>query len=105
MSVVPCLPAHLCVSPQRPVAGPPRERVTAAKATTVTTTTNAVDVAAAYAAVSSGAAGSPAASISAAADAASSAAAGGGSHAGVPIEGLTPTAMGMKMPRAIWKLP
>ena len=27
MSVVPCLPAHLCVSPQRPVAGPPRERV------------------------------------------------------------------------------
>ena len=29
MSVVPCLPAHLCVSPQRPVAGPPRERVTA----------------------------------------------------------------------------
>ena len=28
MSVVPCLPAHLCVSPQRPVAGPPRERVT-----------------------------------------------------------------------------
>ena len=23
MSVVPCLPAHLCVSPQRPVAGPP----------------------------------------------------------------------------------
>ena len=28
MSVVLCLPAHLCVSPQRPVAGPPRERVT-----------------------------------------------------------------------------
>ena len=28
MSVVPCLPAHLCVSPQRPVAGPPRERIT-----------------------------------------------------------------------------
>ena len=27
MSVVLCLPAHLCVSPQRPVAGPPRERV------------------------------------------------------------------------------
>ena len=27
MRVVPCLPAHLCVSPQRPVAGPPRERV------------------------------------------------------------------------------
>ena len=27
VSVVPCLPAHLCVSPQRPVAGPPRERV------------------------------------------------------------------------------
>ena len=28
MSVVLCLPAHLCVSPQRPVAGPTRERVT-----------------------------------------------------------------------------
>ena len=28
VSVVLCLPAHLCVSPQRPVAGPPRERVT-----------------------------------------------------------------------------
>ena len=27
MSVVLCLPAHLCVSPQRPVAGPPRKRV------------------------------------------------------------------------------
>ena len=27
VSVVLCLPAHLCVSPQRPVAGPPRERV------------------------------------------------------------------------------
>ena len=27
MSVVLCLPAHLCVSPQRLVAGPPRERV------------------------------------------------------------------------------
>ena len=27
MSVVLCLPAHLCVSPQRPVASPPRERV------------------------------------------------------------------------------
>ena len=25
--LVPCLPAHFCVSPQRPVAGPPRERV------------------------------------------------------------------------------
>ena len=34
MSVVLCLPAHLCVSPQRPVAGPPRERVTAAHHTT-----------------------------------------------------------------------
>ena len=31
MSVVPCLPAHLCVSPQRPVAGPPRERVTVSR--------------------------------------------------------------------------
>ena len=31
MSVVPCLPAHLCVSPQRPVAGPPRERVSIAR--------------------------------------------------------------------------
>ena len=28
MSVVLCLPAHLCVSPHCPVAGPPRERVT-----------------------------------------------------------------------------
>ena len=27
MRVVLCLPAHLCVSPQRPVAGPPRKRV------------------------------------------------------------------------------
>ena len=32
MSVVLCLPAHLCVSPQRPVAGPPRGRVTATSA-------------------------------------------------------------------------
>ena len=34
MSVVPCLPAHLCVSPQRPVAGPPRERVSSVPAET-----------------------------------------------------------------------
>ena len=37
MSVVPCLPAHLCVSPQRPVAGPPRERVNRAKGILVIT--------------------------------------------------------------------